>query len=205
MGHAVLGKMVPSASEQMVEGGLLNVTLRFNNLSSLKQYEGMEAKFKEYAAALYINAISEIHKYLLRLTPIHTGKLRGGWTAFLDKYQKDYSRQLFDTSLSNIYKKSNVSKEHKSYVFSMGAVGDGKQYSILTDKLPGELSVSISNSTPYGTALNFGTSEIPGQHFVEQALYKSDYWLRTCFDNWLQAIAKAGTIVPPTAVPEIDV
>jgi hypothetical protein len=195
----------PTLRTQKITGGLLNMTISVKNPEKLKEWEHAEEEFKQYARELYINIVAEVHKYLLRVTPMHTGKLRGGWTAFLDKYQKDYSKQLFDVSLYDSYKKSNTSKSNKSYQFSMSAVGEGKKYSQLLDKLPNELSVSLNNLTPYGTYLNFGTSEVASQHFVEKAIYKGEYWLRLNFDAWLQTMSKAGKVASPPPVKEIDV
>jgi len=44
--------------------------------------------------------IFEVHKYLIRVSPIDTGMLRGGWASWLDKNNIDYSRQLYDISIA---------------------------------------------------------------------------------------------------------
>ena len=48
---------------------------------------------------LFKYAVFDCNKYLIRATPMRTGRLRGGWTALLNKYNIDYSAAFMDVTL----------------------------------------------------------------------------------------------------------
>jgi hypothetical protein len=194
--------MVPSASEQ-AGSGTLRLSISVANPKQVKDLEKSLAKFGEYYRKLYKDLVGVCHKYLIRVTPLHTGKLRGGWTAYLDKYQIDYSKQIFDTSLYGAWKKGNKTEEYRSYAPDSTQVAEGKAFSQLEDGLPKTTEVAIENTVPYKDAMDFGTGSIPGRHFTDIALYKAEHWFEKYFSQWLARMEKAGAVVPPPEVQEI--
>ena len=116
MGDVIFGVQIPSASEQLAnQSGAIKMAVSVDHPEKVKALEDSMKKFDEYYKKFYKDLVGACHRYLIRLTPLHTGKLRGGWTAFLDKYQIDYSKQLYDTSLYSSWKKANKTPEHREY------------------------------------------------------------------------------------------
>lgn len=205
MGKTFFGVELLNENEQAPSGSPLRIFITLENPKEVKKGEKFEENLKKLYNKFFIQTVGEIHKYLIRLTPIHTGKLRGGWTAFLDKYRIDYSKQIFDTSLYDTFKRANKTEAYKDYAFDQGAVNEGKALSKLEDQLPDITDVSISNTVDYSDALDFGTSTIPARHFTIQARYKGEFWFEEQFDKWIQKIAAAGALVDPPEAEEIDV
>jgi hypothetical protein len=202
MSDFLFGVNVPSAAEQ-AGSSKFSLTVSVANPKDVKAQEEALKKFDEYYKKLYKDLVGTCHKYLLRVTPLHTGKLRGGWTAFLDKYQIDYSKQLYDTSLYSVWKKANKTEEYRSYAPDSSKVAEGKTFSHLEDNLPKDTVVSLENQVEYKDAMDFGTATVPGRHFTDIALYKAEHWFDKYFSLWLAKMEKAGAVVPPPAVEEI--
>ena len=204
MADTIFGIKVYSASETPgFKVGPVRYKVTVERPEELKKLENSMKKFDQYYKKLYKDLVAVSHKYLIRVTPIHTGKLRGGWTAFLDKYQIDYSKQLYDTSLYSDWKKANRTEEYRSYAFDSTEVEAGKSFSKLEDALPRTTEVAIENTVEYKDAMDFGTAKVPGRHFTDIALYKAEHWFEKYFTEWMARMEKAGAIVPPPAVDEI--
>ncbi len=205
MGQQVLRFNILSEREQTRGRGSLRVALRAENLKTFaRNVIDSKKEFSTFYKQLYLNLTLEIHKYLIRLTPAHTGKLRGGWTGVLDKYQRDYTRQIQDTSLYDAFKKANKTVEYREYAFDSNAIKEGQKLSQYKDALPTDTEISITNNVPYKDIHEFGTSEIPGKQFTLRAAYKGELWFEQEFKKWLKKIEDAGAVVPPDQVPEID-
>jgi hypothetical protein len=199
----LFGISLATENEQLGGAGTLKFAVTIENIQEAKKYEKLADQFDKYYKKLYLDIVVEIHKYLIRLTPLHTGKLRGGWTALLDKYQRDYSKQISDTSLYNVFKTANITPDYKTYQFDSGAVQKGKAQSFLEDKMPSDTDISIDNQVEYRDYLDSGTSKIPARHFVESARYKGELWFNQYFDLWFKKMEAAGAIVVPPKVEEI--
>lgn len=201
MGRVVFGVEVKSSAEQFAAQGRspLKTSISIENLQDVKDAEKALKTFNQLNVQLFRNVVFEIHKYLIRISPMHTGKFRGGWTALLDKFQKDYSRQIRDTSLYDAFKKGNKTPEHREYQINSAAMGEGKAFSSLEDKTPGGLEIIIENKAPYAAYLEYEKAV----HFAERARYIGEFWMQKHFEEWLNAISAAGKIVPPPPVEEI--
>ncbi len=205
MGQQVLRFNVLSRREQTNNRGAFSVVLTAENLKQFaNDIKGSKKQFNTFYKQLYLDLTLEIHKYLIRLTPAHTGKLRGGWTGVLDKYQRDYTKQIKDTSLYDAFKRANATPEYQEYAFDSGAIQEGKKLSQYKDALPNETEISLINNVPYKDVHEFGTSKIPGKQFTLRAVYKGELWFEEQFKKWLKKIESAGAVVPPDQVPEID-
>lgn len=202
MGKVLFGVNVRSGSEQLSAQvkSPLKTTLTIENPQQVKEAEKTLQTFNRFSITLFRNVVFEIHKYLIRVSPMHTGKFRGGWTGFLDKFQQDYSRQMLDTSLYDAIKKGNITPEHREYAIDTGAIGAGKAFSTVEDKTPGELVVTIENKAPYGNYLEFEK----GGHFAARTQYIGELWIQRHFELWLANISEAGKIIPPPPVEEIS-
>ncbi len=146
--------------------------------------------FLEKYYMLFRDVVHQSHKYLIRVTPFDTGRLRAGWTGVLEKYQIDYAMAFIDTSLI----------ETKSTVPSPSAIAEGKGLSSMIDK---PFDVTITNNVFYSQYVEFGTSKMQGRHFTQRAMYKSEYIMAQAMDDWLREISTTGDIVSPKAVAEV--
>lgn len=194
------GVSIPSEAVQLSSqrGSPLRITVTVENPEEVKKLETLGKDFEREFKELYKNLVGESHKYLLRITPLHTGRLRGGWTRFLDKHQIDYTKQIFDTSLYNAIKKSNITPEHQEYKPDHVAVERGKAESSLDDKFPADTDVTIINNVPYLDFLDVR------QHFTDIARFKAEFLFETQLEAWLNKIERSGAVVPADEVPEIS-
>ena len=205
MGQVILGTNILSVQEQTTGGSPFKMSIKIENPEDLKKMGNLVKDFNKFYEKLFLNLIFEVHKYLIRLTPLDTGRLRGGWTGILEKYRVDYGKQIKDTSLYDVFKGANAAPENREYHFSGAEVQRGRSESSYEDGLPSDTEISITNNVPYKDAQDFGTSVMPGKHFTIQAVYKGEFLFEQQLDKWLKKISRAGAIVPPDKVPEIDI
>jgi hypothetical protein len=174
-------------------GGLL-VRIEVANPDEVEKIIALGDRFEEAAKKVFGAVVFEAHKYLIRVTPIDTGELRGGWTSWLDKNQIDYSRQLYDLSLAD-------KAPGRSYHIEESAIQQGKSESAF--EAPSPFDITIINNTPHGFYLEEGTSAIPGRYFVELARYKTELVFEKIFTDWFYKIAaNDGELVEPDVLEE---
>jgi len=164
------------------------------NPERLQEMLNIKEDFEAQAKALFLNTVFEIHKYLILISPLDTGELRGGWTGILKKYGQDFEKQIRDTSLYDIWKSENKTPKSKEYHFSDDAVQQGINKSTIEDIA---FSIAVINNVEYGEYLESGTSKIPARNTTELARYKGEYWFNKQFNDWYEKIAKEGKIVSP--------
>lgn len=175
-------------------GGSFSVSLTIDNPELLQKWLTIGEDFTREMERTFKGFIFEIHKYLIRVTPIDTGELRGGWTSWLDANSVDYSRQVSDISIAE-------KAPGRNYHIDPGAVQAGKAFSRY--EAPNPLDISIINSVPYGYFLETGTSAIPARNFVEITRFKAEMFHNIIFGNWIDKIYAAEGVVPADAVEEI--
>ena len=163
------------------------------NPERLAEWFRIKDDFRAEAKSIYLQAVFEIHKYLIRVSPLDTGELRGGWTGILNKYNQDYSVQIMDTSLYDSWKSTNKTPEGREYHFALDQVMKGASESHFEDT---EFDITIINNVPYAEYLESGTSRIQGRHTTELARYKGEFWFNEVFNAWFEQIAKEGKVVP---------
>ena len=165
-----------------------SISVIIDNPELLQEALNADAEFKKGVEKTFLNTVFEIHKYLIRVTPIDTGQLRGGWTSFLDKFNEDYSQQLYDIALAD-------KAPGREYHISPEGVQEGKGHSSF--EFPAPLDVTLTNSVPYGIFLEEGTSRLAARNFVELAKYKGEFWFQKLMEDWFSQIANAGKVVQP--------
>jgi hypothetical protein len=168
--------------------------ISLENPERLEQWLKIKPDFEREAKALFLQTVFEIHKYLIRVSPMDTGELRGGWTGILNKYNQDYSVALMDTSLYDHWKSQNKSQYGKEYHFTLDQVLKGAGQSQFEDS---PLDITVINSVLQGDIMENGTSKIQGRHTTELARYKGEYWFNKNFNEWFEQIAKEEKIVKP--------
>lgn len=174
--------------------GEFTVALSVENEERLDEILEMDEDFQRRAEGLHLDAVFQIHKFLIRLTPMDTGELRGGWLAVLKKYNQDYGKQVRDTSLSDEDKAKNKTPRSREYHFDSSKIEEGASLSFFEDE---PFDTTIINAVQHGEYLEFGTSVMAGRHFVELARYKGEFWYNHIFEQWFEKIASEGKIVEP--------
>lgn len=170
-------------------------TISLDNPERLEEILNMGIEFEIGARGLFLETVFEIHKYLIRLTPLDTGELRGGWSGILLKYGQDFSQELKDTSLYDDWKQSNKTPYSREYHFSASEFFKGTTESKIEDSQ--DFDISIENTVPQGEYLEFGTGKIQGRHTTELATYKGELQFQKAFEEWFEKIATEGKIVAP--------
>jgi hypothetical protein len=165
----------------------LSISVKIENPEVLNEWLNLDKKFDDEYKNLFSKFIFETHKYLIRVTPIDTGQLRGGWTSYLDAHRIDYSRQIFDTSLAE----KAVGRE---YHLTDAGVQEGRGMSFYD--APTSTDVTIHNAVPHGLYLEEGTSHMHPRNFLELARYKAETIFATEFDKWFKDMQEANDIVP---------
>src|SRR3989304_2921223 len=176
------------------KGGEFQATIRIENPEVLRQWLAMGDDFTAHFEKFFGDFIFEVHKYLIRVSPIDTGMLRGGWAAWLDKNNVDYSRQLYDISIAE-------KAPGRDYHFDPAEVERGKTESTFEAPTPPDLT--IFNNVPYGYYLEVGTSRISSRNFVELTRFKAESWGERLFEAWMKKIHDAEKIVEPDSPEEI--
>ena len=166
------------------------ITITFANPDEWSKWSEANALFTEYYKILFRQCVYEIHKYLIRVTPLQTGRLRAGWTGILNKYGIDYSAAFMDTALL----------DHAFIKYDQTAIIEGMA---MSDYLDEELDVILINNVPYGEYVEFGTSRMEGQNFTNKARYKGEYVFKKNIKDWFKEITQKQDIVEPQPVEEV--
>lgn len=176
--------------------GLFVVNLKILNPEVLENFKELGTNFEKELEKTFKHLLFDTNKYLIRVTPIDTGELRGGWTSFLDAEQEDYTRQIFDTSLA-------IKARGRKFHITPEGIQKGKALS--TWELPNPLTFTLINNVPHGFHLEHGTSKIRGRNFLALTRYKAEIRFTFIFNEWFREIERAGKLVPfkPTKSPEI--
>ena len=156
---------------------------RFMNLTPL-----FEEKYKDY----FKEIVFQCHKYLIRVTPIQTGRLRGGWTGILNKYNIDYTREFMDMTLLDVM--ANTGK-----ALDVKAINEGMALSTFEEA---EYVMSVTNNVLYGEYVEFGTSKMEARYFTTRALYKSEFIFKKALSDWFKEISESGDIVDPKPIED---
>lgn len=175
-------------------GGFFSVFIQVVKPEVLQEWLHLGEDFQAHFDRLFGDFIFEVHKYLIRITPIDTGQLRGGWTAWLDRHNVDYARQLWDISIAE-------KAPGRDYHFDPAAIEEGKGYSQF--EAPSVRDITIINSVPYGIFLELGTSKLSARNFVELTRFKAEAHFGQVLVDWLRQIEAAGKVIEPKPVEEI--
>jgi len=154
------------------------------------KYLDLTSQFNEKYGKLFREVVYQAHKYLIRVTPMDSGRLRGGWTAVLNRHRIDYSMAFMDTSLI----------ETKSTIIDPSAIMEGVA---LSSALDTPLDVTVINNVPYAQYLEFGTSKMQGKHFTQRAMYKSEHIMKQALEDWFKEIAVNGNIIEPKPIEDV--
>lgn len=162
------------------------VSVTIVNPEILDNFVELGEEFEAELENAFKELIIDTNKYLIRVTPVDTGELRGGWTAFLDSENEDYSRQIRDTSIA-------IKALGRKFNISPKGIAKGQAQSNFL--FPTPLNWTIINNVEHGFLLEHGSSKIQGRNFVSLTRYKAELRFNTILLEWFEEIARTGKIV----------
>jgi len=155
-------------------GSEFSLSFIINNPEEWEKAFNMKYNFTSQLADVFKEIVFECHRYLIRVTPMLTGRLRAGWTSYLAKYSQDYTAAFLDVSLV---------EAHIEPLSSL-AINEGM---LMGYNQETPLNVSLYNDVPYGEYVEWGTSVMDPRNFTQKALYKGEFIFGHTLDNWLRA------------------
>lgn len=113
-----------------------------NDLRDVMRWvDGNHERFEKAVVLTHRKSVFQILTFLIRICPVDTGRLRGSWTPFFDKYgNASYQKWLADTSRASYPTKA------PKRGFSQEQVQQGKADGTFTDQA---LATTISSNVKY--------------------------------------------------------
>jgi len=171
----------------------LRMTVHIENPEVINEWLALHPRFEAEYDKTYQKFIFEVHKYLIRVTPIDTGELRGGWTSWLDANSIDYARQMADLSIAE-------KAPNRDYHITAEGVDIGKTFSQYEAPTPRD--ITIINNVPYGLYMEVGTSKLAARNFMESTRFKAEFiWDKTIKD-WFKQIESANDVVESDGIQD---
>lgn len=167
------------------------LTITINTPENWEKWKNMAPTFLENLQLAFKYAVFDCNKYLIRATPMLTGRLRGGWTALLNKHNIDYSAAFMDVTLVTGHNEP-LSEE---------AIREGMA---LSSCIETENLISITNGVDYADYVETGTSRMEGQHFTLKTMYKSELIMANYIRSWAKKCSEKGEIVKPEQQEEVQ-
>ena len=194
-------KAIPTSTSKVgvSVGSPMIFSIGLENSEILAQWLNINVDFYRQAESLFLQTVFQIHKYLIRISPVDTGEVRGGWTAVLNKYRQDYTVAMTDFSLYDSWKQGNKTPEGREYHFAWDQVSKGANQSQFEEA---PMDITVINSVPQAEYMETGTGKIQARETTELARYKGEYFFNEIFNDWFEDIAKEGKVTQPKSVLE---
>lgn len=164
--------------------------LKDDTLEAMVKYmDSAHIEFEQGALKVHRKTVFEILIHFLRITPVVTGRLRGSWTPYLDRWGKQsaYSRYLNDTSLVRSKPKTLGGQLGRAFRRALGTdeISEGKRQGFFQDS--GLL-------TTVGTNVVYAASANEKSHYFDQGAAAAETILNQNMHNYIEAARKAGWI-----------
>jgi len=164
--------------------------LHDNTLKEMvKWMDGQHVEFERAAVKVHRKTIFEILIQLLRFTPVLTGRLRGSWTPYMDRYNKQsaYMRFLNDASLVRSKPKTVSGKLRAAVqgILGMDQVSKGKREGFFREA---PFITTIGSNVVYASAAN------KKSRFLDLTIADAARIINANFEQFLAATKKAGWI-----------
>lgn len=154
-----------------------------------KYFDGLHLKFERAVLMVHRKSVFEILIYLIRLTPVVTGRLRGSWTPFLDKYGKQsfYARYLNDRSIAGGRPKTVTGRALAVLggVVGLSAVDEGKRLGFYLDNA---LLTTVGTNVVYAGSVN------QQSHYLDKTVAQAQLLINKNLEGFVEASRKAGWI-----------
>ena len=178
-------------AQQQSPDKLFQVKFQIVNPEDWNKWGNLTEQFLTQFKPFFKEVVFECHKYLIRCTPMLSGRLRAGLTSILNKYNIDYSAAFMDVTLIDAH----------NAPLDQSAITEGIQLSSFEDT---DESVTLINSVPYADYVESGTSIMESRNYTRKAMYKSEHIMLESFNNWLRDATiefeiKKDTVIEETA------
>lgn len=162
-----------------------SVSLSGKNLEAMAQYfDQQHLTFVQKAILVHRKIVFMVLRYLIRICPVDTGRLRGSFTPFFDKYSNSsYSKWLADSSMAPSDRKTPKKG------FSQTSVQEGKNEGEFVDS---DMETTIMSNVFYA-----GYADNTTNYLAKTLVYGDNVYNKT-FGQFLDAAATAGWI------PDVD-
>lgn len=174
------------------------VELKDDTLAQMVKYmDAQHIEFEKGALKVHRKTVFEILIHMLRTTPVLTGRLRGSWTPFLDRWGKQsaYARYLNDKSLVRSKPESLAGRltQSLSRLAGTDAVSQGKEQGFFQDA---GLITTVGTNVAYAEKVN------ESSHYFTQGAQAAAQILNANTEQYLIAARKAGWIPPADALSD---
>jgi hypothetical protein len=157
----------------------------------VKYMDGQHVEFEKAALKVHRKTVFEILIQLLRYTPVDTGRLRGSWTPYLDRWgkQASYRRFLSDKTLVRSRPKSALGRAAAAVrrVLKLDSISEGKREGFFRESA---LITTVGTNVEYAVKVNAQS------HYLELAAQDAMRLINKNFENFITAARKAGWIPP---------
>ena len=184
------------------------VAVKIENEKRLIEFKNLEPDFTAKMNDLLYTFIFRIHRYLIKVTPLDTGELRGGWTSILNKYSKDYAAQIFDVTYSDDAKAQNKTLEGRTYHLDYADVIKGASQSEFEEhelKEGQSFDITLINKVIQGEYMEHGTGKIQARNFTANAMSKGEDDFKKLCEQWFGMMAQEEKVVDPKIFDTIDI
>lgn len=168
-----------------------DVNLKDTTLGRIaKWFDDQHQEFVDKAVLVHRKSVFQILIYLIRLCPVDTGRLRGSWAPFLDKYgqiQRALKWAQTQSPMAGIVKGEREG-------FNQEAFDEGKREGTIIDEL---FSTTLTSNVNYVQQVNARVN------FIGAAKVWGDRRYNQNFENFFEAMEKQG-IVPGEDDPSVD-
>lgn len=166
------------------------LTLNDDTMNKMVKFmDGAHTQFTKAAIKVHRKIVFSVLIYLMRVCPVLTGRLRGSWTPFLDKYQKQsfYARYLSDKSLVRSRPKTLIghASQAAAALFGRTAVDQGKAEGYFAD---GPLITTVGSNVVYAGKVN------DASHYLDVTVAMAQPFIDQTFKDFIEAAENAGWI-----------
>lgn len=154
-------------------------------------FDGFHDQFARAAILVHRKTVFSILIYMIRLCPVVTGRLRGSWTPFLDKYGKQtaYARYLNEKALSSGVPKSVVGRflQKLGGLVGLTAVNEGKSQGYYADA---PFITTVGTNVVYAAKVNENSA------YFDRTVSMAQLLIQQNFDDFIEKALDAGWIPP---------
>lgn len=167
-----------------------NIELKDDTLREMVKYlDGSHIEFEQAALKVHRKTVFEVLIQLLRYCPVITGRLRGSWTPYLDKWGKQsaYARFLSDASLVTHRVRGAYARTKNTLKRLAGVdeVSEGKRLGYYQDS---GLMTTVGSNVAYAASVN----EQSG--YLDKAAQAASFIIDQNFTQFMEASRKVGWI-----------
>lgn len=165
--------------------------LKDDTLKQMVKYmDEQHIEFERGALLVHRKTVFEILIQMIRITPVVSGRLRGSWTPYMDRWGKQsaYARYLNDTTLVRSKPRTLAGQLGRAFRRALNTgneISQGKAQGFFMDN---GLLTTVGTNVVYASKVN------DSSHYFDQGARAAEEILQENMQNYLEAARKAGWI-----------